>query len=75
MTVAGTETVVHVPDAWGDTENPMSNGAVVDKFKMLAGWAGVDPVALKKAAFNIDTGAFELRDLLAALPAPQYKEK
>ena len=76
MTVAGTETVVHVPDAWGDTENPMSNGAVVDKFKMLAGWAGVDPVAAQnKAAFNIDTGAFELRDLLAALPAPQYKEK
>ena len=64
-----------MPDAWGDTENPMSAAAVVDKFKMLAGWARVDPVALQKAAFDIDTGAFELRGLLAALPAPQHKEK
>jgi hypothetical protein len=53
----------------------MSAAAVVDKFKMLAGWARVDPVALQKAAFDIDTGAFELRGLLAALPAPQHKEK
>ena len=31
-----------VSDALGDTENPMEDGALLDKFHTLAGWAGLD---------------------------------
>lgn len=31
-----------IPDALGDTENPMDEDAILDKFHTLAGWAGLD---------------------------------
>jgi len=31
-----------ISDALGDTENPMNEDAIVDKFHTLAGWAGLD---------------------------------
>jgi 2-methylcitrate dehydratase PrpD len=74
VTIDGIETVAHVPDAWGDTENPISAAALCEKFEMLAASAGIEPGPLQEAAFNPDTGAFALRGLLAALPLPQPKE-
>ena len=74
VTVDRLETVVHVPDAWGDIENPISAKALFEKFKMLAASAGIDPGPLQDAALNADTGAFALRGLLAVLPATQPKE-
>lgn len=74
VTVGGVETVVHVPDAWGDTENPMPAAAIQDKFTMLANVAGVDPMPLQNAVFDIQNGAFLLRELLADLPKPLTKE-
>lgn len=73
VTTHGGETVVHIPDAWGDTENPMSAGAITAKFHMLAGAAGVDPTPLQTAALDTETGACVLRALLADLPAPLTK--
>ncbi|SMY08148.1 MmgE/PrpD family protein [Flavimaricola marinus] len=70
----GGETVVHIPDAWGDSENPMSADAIKDKFQMLAAAAGVDGTTLQPAALDPETGAFTLRALLANLPTPLTKD-
>lgn len=75
LTVQGTETVVHIPDAWGDTENPMSAEAITAKFHMLAKAAGVDSIPLQTAALDTQNSAYALRALLAALPAPLTKEE
>ena len=64
----GVEMAAHVPDAWGDSENPMSAGAVADKFDMLARWAGVEPGPLKEAVLKDDIA--DLRTQLSSLPAP-----
>lgn len=71
----GVDTVVHVPDAWGDTENPMSASAVQAKFAMLAAHANIDPMPLQNAVFDTESGAYLLRGLLANLPAPLIKEQ
>jgi len=74
VTAQGSETFVHIPDAWGDTENPMSAEAITAKFQMLAKAGGVDPRPLQTAALDTQTGAYALRALLADLPAPLTKE-
>lgn len=70
LTVQGAQTVIHIPDAWGDTENPMTAEAVTAKFHMLAKAGGVNPTPLHTAALDIQTGAYDLRGLLADLSAP-----
>ena len=69
------ETVIHIPDAWGDTENPMPAEAIIAKFHMLAKAADIEPVPLQSAALDTQNGAFALRTMLASLPAPLTKEE
>ena len=58
-----------MPDAWGDSENPMDQAAVIAKFDGLCAWAGV-PIAtastLRTAALDTASGRGPL-DLLALL--------
>lgn len=74
VTNSDTETVVDVRDAWGDTENPMSPAAVIEKFEMLAAWAGIKSDPLRAAALDTQNGAYLLRGLLDMLPAPLNRE-
>lgn len=74
VTAGGTETVVHVPDAWGDAENPMPAAAIAAKFDRLAETAGVDPAPLQAKALDPRAGAYAVRALLATLPVPLTEE-
>lgn len=74
VVIGGAETVIDMPDAWGDTENPMSAAAVINKFEMLSAWAGAESSALREAALDTANGAYTLRQLLAKLPTPSNKE-
>jgi 2-methylcitrate dehydratase PrpD len=74
VTTSDTETVVDMRDAWGDTENPMSPAAVIEKFEILAAWAGIKSDPLRAAALDTQNGAYLLRGLLDMLPAPFNKE-
>jgi 2-methylcitrate dehydratase PrpD len=58
VTTGGETLQAHVADAWGDTENPMDEAALIAKFDRLATWGGVPP-ALSRA----------LRTAALALPA------
>lgn len=68
LIIDGVETTAHVPDAWGDSENPMSAEAVADKFTLLARWAGVEPGPLADAVLQGDIAT--LRARMSSLPAP-----
>ncbi len=74
-TADGARLSARVADAWGDSENPMSQDAVLAKFHALADHAGVprhQADALASAAFALTTGATAdpLRAALAALAFP-----
>ncbi|MCX7301254.1 MAG: MmgE/PrpD family protein [Rhodobacterales bacterium] len=56
VTTGGDTLTAHVADAWGDTENPMDEAAVIAKFDRLAAWGGVPPAlscALRTAALAL----------------------
>jgi 2-methylcitrate dehydratase PrpD len=60
-----------IPDALGDTENPMDEDAVLDKFHTLAGWAGLDRAtrdALLAHARGLADGGCPARLRAALLP-------
>jgi 2-methylcitrate dehydratase PrpD len=75
VTVDDSVTKINIPDAWGDTENPMSSLAIKKKFQTLSRWAGIDPTPLEEAIMNSDDGAFALRGLLSKLSPPIIKEE
>ena len=68
------ESVAHISDAWGDTENPMPANAIMAKFTMLAEAANVNPLPLQAAALDIQHSAYALRFLLESLPMHSTKE-
>ncbi len=73
VAAGGDEHAESVPDAWGDSENPMSPDAVRSKFESLAAHGGIPAecaAALRAAAMDAadGAGAATLRDLLGILP-------
>ena len=79
VTADGEEHVYAVPDAWGDSENPMSPDAVHLKFDSLAAHGGIPrdhAAALRAAALDAadGPGAATLRDLMETLPPTTWPE-
>jgi len=72
----GTELCAEMPDAWGDTENPLGRGDIIGKFRALAAAGCVTPdraAEIEAATLALPAGGAPLRLVAAlqALPDPE----